>query len=76
MLRGWCGEYAGGCEDGGNVMATEAMKIGGGAGASAIIVQIVNEIFGYFEAAQISAQHQAGAESYLMLIETLAENCK
>ena len=60
----------------GDVMATDTMKIGGGAGASAIVVQIVNEIFGYFEAARITAQQAAGTESYLELISTMANNCR
>ena len=49
---------------------------GAGAGVSAIIVQIVNEVFGYFEAARISAQQQAGTESYLELISVMANNCR
>jgi len=45
----------------GDVMATDTMKIGGGAGVSAIVVQIVNEIFGYFEAGRVAALQAAQA---------------
>jgi len=58
-------------------MDTNTIKASGaGAGVSAILVQIVNEVFGYFEGARVATQQAAGTQAYLELLSTMAENCR